>query len=370
MSLSVAENVLQLSALSSLNLVQDQHAKHCWLLDKLKEAQLDLEVGSYREISCQYPDGRKRVYWIYKDETAGIQAWRIHDRISLNEAKGESSKGAVNKIAHGSFTTVFRSNSYTLQNDSYVKRKNRALSIDDPKDGVTSPNSPQDDRIKAMLKALGLTERGMALRHIHGSDLVGEFYEDDLFEYFSKNGHFSSQQLRSVLPDLLEALVSMHEIGYLHLDIKAENILIRTDEQGELKAAFCDFDGLFEKITRFKGSPGNVTVQDYELWLKPKGENLEYTFEDYHKQRDIVAMGFVMLDMACGDWKRSKDHVDGHALVDLDIYRGRAQFVLTSKRKNIPKQLQQLIQEMLKPNYNARPTAKEVQARFMAIQWE
>lgn len=63
----------------------------------------------------------------------------------------------------------------------------------------------------------------------HGLDLVLERCSGDLYQRLRRQGSFTLSQVRLWLHPLAGALQRLHRMGYVHGDIKPENILVRAD---------------------------------------------------------------------------------------------------------------------------------------------
>ena len=62
----------------------------------------------------------------------------------------------------------------------------------------------------------------------------------ELIQRVRQHKHFSESQAATILVDLISALDAMHSNGYLHLDIKPENILFETQSE-DSKIKITDF---------------------------------------------------------------------------------------------------------------------------------
>ena len=63
-----------------------------------------------------------------------------------------------------------------------------------------------------------------------------------------------------LIPKILEAMLSIHCKGYVHNDVKPNNILIHSGDYGIFSVVFCDFDQsreYNEEITICAFTPGN-----------------------------------------------------------------------------------------------------------------
>lgn len=79
--------------------------------------------------------------------------------------------------------------------------------------------------------------------------------------------------INTVIRDIAEALVDMHKIGYLHLDLKADNVQLVRDEKGNIEGAMVIDFGFTEKINDqgfVKRSLTTASVMSPEMFLQGK----------------------------------------------------------------------------------------------------
>ena len=101
------------------------------------------------------------------------------------------------------------------------------------------------------------------LRPIPVVYIVSEFAEGgDLLRLIMNTGRLSMKLCRHYFIQILDALESMHNKGFAHLDIKAENILL--DEN--LDPLLADFD-LSRKIKPLRGETGTKVYMPPEMYL-------------------------------------------------------------------------------------------------------
>ena len=62
----------------------------------------------------------------------------------------------------------------------------------------------------------------------------------ELYEHVIKRGSFTERDAAIIIHDLLDALLTLHTNGILHLDIKPENILFESEE-ADAKIRVTDF---------------------------------------------------------------------------------------------------------------------------------
>ncbi|KAL0580170.1 hypothetical protein V5O48_001829 [Marasmius crinis-equi] len=97
--------------------------------------------------------------------------------------------------------------------------------------------------------------------------LVTEYSGKRLTDYVHSNAHFSSPPLLPVLAQIFDTIQEIHEAGYVHLDIKHDNIVVRASSYGNV-ATVLDF-GHARPI--LAGVPD--TLYGTEGWLAPEAES-------------------------------------------------------------------------------------------------
>lgn len=130
---------------------------------------------------------------------------------------------------------------------------------------------------------VGLINEINIMRHVNHPNIIkmyevyeGEFHVylvlevlkgGELFDRIIKKGHYSEKDASVVISKLLWALEYIHDRGIMHRDIKPENLILKDENDFEIKLA--DF-GLAEKLDKkellFKrcGTPGYVAPEVLE----------------------------------------------------------------------------------------------------------
>lgn len=78
--------------------------------------------------------------------------------------------------------------------------------------------------------------------------------------------HFTEKQIINLMYDICEGLQYLHSIGFLHLDIKPENILIVEYEEGELTPVIIDYGFCISEGEEMNGFPGTPVYISPEVW--------------------------------------------------------------------------------------------------------
>jgi len=109
----------------------------------------------------------------------------------------------------------------------------------------------------------------------------------DLFDSIIKSGKYHEQLARTLFKQLVSGLEYIHNNGYVHLDLKPDNIFI--DQNYNLKIA--DFDLAKVNESKFKGQIGTMNYMAPEI--------LEYKEFD-GKTTDIFGLGIILFSMVVG----------------------------------------------------------------------
>lgn len=119
--------------------------------------------------------------------------------------------------------------------------------------------------------------------------LVLEYVDgSELFEILCKKRRLDLQYVKYILAQLILALEHIHEKGYIHRDIKSENILISKD--GSIK--LCDF-GFSKKINSHQKTYSFVGTLDY---LSPE----IISKSGHNKMVDLWELGILTYELLVG----------------------------------------------------------------------
>ncbi|KFD59071.1 hypothetical protein M514_00234 [Trichuris suis] len=164
-----------------------------------------------------------------------------------------------------------------------------------------------------------------------------ELCERSLTDYLNTRTSVDDQEIRTFLVDLLHAVKHLHDLGYVHLDIKPDNIFLT--EEGIVKLG--DFGLMFNLNGPYEDrTEGDSKYLADEMLRGEVGQHC-----------DIFSVGVTLLEMCC----------------DLDVpaqgetwqllRSGTLPYELTA---SIPSDLCDLIRQMLNPNYKARPSVADL----------
>ena len=168
---------------------------------------------------------------------------------------------------------------------------------------VTMPNTTKQELFHGQMEKFKKEAKRMFAiknKHIVGvQDLFEEngtaYYVMDyvdgenLAERLKRTGKpMSEQEVRDILPQILDALKSIHDAGIWHLDLKPANLLI--DKSGNVK--LIDF-GASKQLNAQKGGATTSTAISYTNGYAPR-EQMEQNYDKFGPWTDIYALGATL----------------------------------------------------------------------------
>ena len=115
---------------------------------------------------------------------------------------------------------------------------------------------------------------------------------ENLAERLKRTGKpMSEQEVRDILPQILDALKSIHDAGIWHLDLKPANLLI--DKTGNVK--LIDF-GASKQLNAQKGGATTSTAISYTNGYAPR-EQMEQNYDKFGPWTDIYALGATLYNL-------------------------------------------------------------------------
>ncbi len=115
---------------------------------------------------------------------------------------------------------------------------------------------------------------------------------ENLAERLKRTGKpMSEQEIREILPQILDALKSVHDAGIWHLDLKPANIMV--DKSGIVK--LIDF-GASKQLNAQKGGATTSTAISYTNGYAPR-EQMEQNYDKFGPWTDIYALGATLYNL-------------------------------------------------------------------------
>lgn len=178
--------------------------------------------------------------------------------------------------------------------------------------------------------------------------LVMDYYANgDLENYVKNNGPLNDQEAKFCLWQICKAIEYMHDNGYIHNDIKAENILI-SDEMDLFYLTDLSF---VEKVSLINFDEDRV-VRGTPLYMSPE----KVIGDSYNYKSDTWSIGVLLFYLLSG---RYPFYPKTETVVDLNklIVDGKTSYVMPD---NISFYAKQMIIYCLQKNPNIRYNIKQL----------
>nr|CAG4647995.1 EOG090X081V [Moina brachiata] len=190
----------------------------------------------------------------------------------------------LEKIGEGTYGTVFKAKNRENQEIVALKR----VRLDDDDEGVPSSALREICLLKE-LKHKNIVRLHDVLHSDKKLTLVFEHCDQDLKKYFdSLNGEIDTEQVLSLMYQLLKGLAFCHSKNVLHRDLKPQNLLI--NKNGELKLA--DFG-----LARAFGIPVRCySAEVVTLWYRPP--DVLFGAKLYSTSIDMWSAGCIFAELA------------------------------------------------------------------------
>ena len=164
---------------------------------------------------------------------------------------------------------------------------------------------------------------------------------ENLNERLKRTGQpMSEAEVNKILPQILDALQTVHNAGIWHLDLKPANILV--DKLGNVK--LIDF-GASKQMNTQKGGATTSTAISYTNGYAPR-EQMEQNYDKFGPWTDIYAVGATLYNLLTN--KRPPLPTD----IDDDISEDKH---LALPMPNVSDQMKHLVLWLMKTNRMQRP---------------
>jgi len=115
---------------------------------------------------------------------------------------------------------------------------------------------------------------------------------ENLSERLKRTGHpMTEEEVNAILPQILDALQTVHDAGIWHLDLKPANIMM--DKAGNVK--LIDF-GASKQLNSQKGGATTSTAISYTNGYAPR-EQMEQNYDKFGSWTDIYALGATLYNL-------------------------------------------------------------------------
>ena len=178
---------------------------------------------------------------------------------------------------------------------------------------------------------------------------------ENLAERLKRTGKpMTEQEVREILPQILDALKSVHDAGIWHLDMKPANIMLT--KEGRVK--LIDF-GASKQLNAQKGGATTSTAISYTNGYAPR-EQMEQNYDKFGPWTDIYALGATLYALLTN--KRPPLPTD----IDDDSSEDKHKALPMSE--NASKEMRSLVLWMMQTDRNKRPNdVKSIMPRLSNI---
>ena len=166
---------------------------------------------------------------------------------------------------------------------------------------------------------------------------------ENLSERLKRTGKpMTEQEVRGILPQILDALKSVHEAGIWHLDLKPANIMLT--KEGRVK--LIDF-GASKQLNALKGGATTSTAISCTNGYAPR-EQMEQNYDKFGPWTDLYALGATLYTLL------SNRHPPLPTDIDDDISEDK-HIALPMPAKIVNSELHKLILWMMSTKMSQRP---------------
>ena len=165
---------------------------------------------------------------------------------------------------------------------------------------------------------------------------------ESLSERLKRTGKpMTEEEIRGILPQILDALKTVHSTGIWHLDLKPANIMLTKDGQVKL----IDF-GASKQLNAKKGGATTSTAISYTNGYAPR-EQMEQNYDKFGPWTDIYALGATIYTLLTNKRPPLPTNIDDDMSEDKHL--------ALPLPDSISKDIKDLVLAMMHTNKNKRP---------------
>ena len=165
---------------------------------------------------------------------------------------------------------------------------------------------------------------------------------ENLAERLKRTGKpMTEEEIRGILPQILDALKTVHSTGIWHLDLKPANIMLTKEGQVKL----IDF-GASKQLNAKKGGATTSTAISYTNGYAPR-EQMEQNYDKFGPWTDIYALGATIYTLLTNKRPPLPTNIDDDMSEDKHL--------ALPFPDGISKDIQDLVLAMMRTNKNQRP---------------
>ena len=194
-------------------------------------------------------------------------------------------------------------------------------------DQVTVSISVPDNRDSFIEQKVKFKKEALRIRQLRNEHIVAvhDLFEENgtayyvmdyvdgenLAERLKRTGKpMTEQEVRGILPQILDALKTVHDAGIWHLDLKPANIML--DKAGNVK--LIDF-GASKQLNAQKGGATTSTAISYTNGYAPR-EQMEQNYDKFGPWTDIYALGATLYNLLTNKRPPLPTDIDDDITVD------------------------------------------------------
>jgi serine/threonine protein kinase len=253
---------------------------------------------------------------------------RIPVKVWITKSREVSIDFPTLRVGEGSFKIANLGIAYSrlAENRSKLLTVNARLQVEHVNDEVLTEIENEIKVQNEMAKGSRVVKISHLLGDASQPDMIrlqSEYYDHGTLKSFRNNLIKKSPAVTSILDhtplprlkrelglQMLEQLAHIHSKQVCHRDIKPDNILVRTLEDGKVEAAITDF-GLAKELGtqpnrkefNYSGTPGYASPETFRAWNavgrspKPMRVPNQMSFSDYCLGTDVWATGLTLYSL-------------------------------------------------------------------------
>ena len=163
----------------------------------------------------------------------------------------------------------------------------------------------------------------------------------------------TEQEVREIIPQILNALKSVHDAGIWHLDLKPANIMV--DKSGKVK--LIDF-GASKQFNAQKGGATTSTAISYTNGYAPR-EQMEQNYDKFGPWTDIYALGATLYNLLTNKRPPLPSDID-----DDETHDKQMSLPFTN---GISDEMKKMILQLMHTNRKQRPQSISIVASLLDL---
>ena len=261
-------------------------------------------------------------------------------------------------LGQGGFGITYLAHNTVFDIDVAIKEFFMKDENDRDGSSVTMPNTTKQELFQGQMEKFKKEAKRMfAIKNEHIIGVQDLFEEngtayyvmdfvdgENLAERLKRTGKpMTEQEVRDILPQILDALKSIHDAGIWHLDLKPANIML--EKGGKVK--LIDF-GASKQLNAQKGGATTSTAISYTNGYAPR-EQMEQNYDKFGPWTDIYALGATFYNLLTDKRPPLPSDID-----DDDSCNKHLSLPFSD---NVSSDMRQMVVQMMQTNRKNRPQA-------------